>query len=429
MPLGFQDNPGNILGTNTADNLYDSSSVAANADGSMIERQEYIQTQLAAMSSALPGNFAWGVAPAGTSSTTAVVIAALAGYGDDYFNDQYYMQVLKNADSAGNAPEPSLRKITDYVSATGTFTCDAFASAIGASDICLILHESIVAIGRDDADNIYASTNVVANADGSILERLEYIQGLVGGVDGTANVLGTNDADNQYDSSSVAANADGSALERLEYIQSSMATAAELSGTGIPSYPAAAAPANNVSIAEVLRDIWDALRNGTGGSEPGTNRSIVDEVNGAVVAYGAKNYIGVPITFAAGTTGAVATHEILTVTGAVRLRIFIECVTTVEGSGSLQLGVAGTTNAFIASTTGTDLAAGDIWIDATPAETYGNYLGGSSPVMLDKVVNALDVGYEVTADTLTAGAVTFHVWWEPLNSTGAVAAADGTGTL
>jgi len=41
--IGYQDNPGNILGTNTADNLYNSDTVAANADGSMIERQEYIQ--------------------------------------------------------------------------------------------------------------------------------------------------------------------------------------------------------------------------------------------------------------------------------------------------------------------------------------------------------------------------------------------------
>ena len=41
--IGYQDNPGNILGTNTASNLYNSDTVAADADGSMIERQEYIQ--------------------------------------------------------------------------------------------------------------------------------------------------------------------------------------------------------------------------------------------------------------------------------------------------------------------------------------------------------------------------------------------------
>ena len=48
--------------------------------------------------------------------------------------------------------------------------------------------------------------------------------------------------------------------------------------SGIPTYPAAAAPANDVSLAEVLRDAWDALRNGTGGSEPGANKSVVDAI-------------------------------------------------------------------------------------------------------------------------------------------------------
>ncbi len=47
---------------------------------------------------------------------------------------------------------------------------------------------------------------------------------------------------------------------------------------GVPSFPAAAVPANNVSLAEVLRDLWDAVRNGTGGSEPGTNKSLVDAI-------------------------------------------------------------------------------------------------------------------------------------------------------
>jgi hypothetical protein len=43
MPLGFQDNLGNVLGVNNANNLFDSSSVTANADGSVLERLETIQ--------------------------------------------------------------------------------------------------------------------------------------------------------------------------------------------------------------------------------------------------------------------------------------------------------------------------------------------------------------------------------------------------
>ena len=251
MSLGFQDNVGNILGANTAANLYDSSSVTADADGSMIERQEYSQGLLEALTAGTA--ILKGTAAAGTNSTTIVALSALAGFTNDFFNDHFYLQVLVNFDSAGNAPESQVRKITDYVSSTGTFTCDAFSAAIGASDLCVILHESVVAIGRDDADNIIATTNVVANADGSVLERLEYIQSTlatiddfvdgveavtnalpdagaltalganvqavydrVAGSDSVSNVLGANDADNGFDSSNVVANADGSVLERLE---------------------------------------------------------------------------------------------------------------------------------------------------------------------------------------------------------------------
>ena len=53
-------------------------------------------------------------------------------------------------------------------------------------DELVILHESIVAIGRDDADNTIATTNVVANEDGSTFERLEQIQEVVNNGSGTA---------------------------------------------------------------------------------------------------------------------------------------------------------------------------------------------------------------------------------------------------
>lgn len=43
---GYHDNPGNVLGANTANNLFSSTNVAANKDGSMIERQEYLISTL-----------------------------------------------------------------------------------------------------------------------------------------------------------------------------------------------------------------------------------------------------------------------------------------------------------------------------------------------------------------------------------------------
>jgi hypothetical protein len=44
--MPYRDNPNNMLGVNTADNLFDSSNVVANADGSMFERLEEIQEKM-----------------------------------------------------------------------------------------------------------------------------------------------------------------------------------------------------------------------------------------------------------------------------------------------------------------------------------------------------------------------------------------------
>lgn len=181
-----------------------------------------------------------------TPSKTAVVVAQLAGYGDDYFNNHFYMQVIKAAHelltidgapapadfaagatltgatslktcavvakltsttyivksrsgaftdgeiisdgtnsvdcgagyptfAAAAAPQSEARKITDYVSATGTFTVDTFSQVVDVSDEILVVHESLVSVGRNDADNVFDSSAVTKNRDGSLLERTEFI--------------------------------------------------------------------------------------------------------------------------------------------------------------------------------------------------------------------------------------------------------------
>lgn len=225
------------------------------------------------------------------------------------------------------------------------------------------------------------------------------------------------------------------AKDDVSAVSSALATLqAEFSGTaGIASFPAAAAPANNVSAVEVLRDVWDALRNGTGGLEPGTNRSIINEIRGAALNFNGCNYLGVTTDMSSATWNTAASHEVFTVTGCVRMRILVECLSTLTDAGDaadIQFGVEGATNAFIASTNaagkgGNEIAGGEIWCDATPTETYGNF----SSLMLDKIVNnGLDVGYEITGAALTGGSLLFHCWWEPLNTSGAVVAGAG-GTL
>jgi len=75
-----------------------------------------------------------------TPSTTSVFSSGMIGYGDDYFNNGFYMVVVYTDDGA--APVGEIRDITDYDSATGEFTCSAFSANVETGDGLAVLHES-----------------------------------------------------------------------------------------------------------------------------------------------------------------------------------------------------------------------------------------------------------------------------------------------
>ena len=82
-----------------------------------------------------------GVCDAGmTPSTTTIVSKDLKGFGDDYFNTDWVMLVLYNDNSHGAAPEGQVRDITDYVSATGTFTAVAFGANVEPDDVIMVAY-------------------------------------------------------------------------------------------------------------------------------------------------------------------------------------------------------------------------------------------------------------------------------------------------
>jgi len=163
-----------IVGANSADNAFDSSAVVANSNGSVLERLEYLQTAIVSDFGGL--FFAGSVSSVeGGSETTVFYATGLSGYGDDNFITNYYIQFVNTTDDL--APINEVRQITDYVSTTGQFTvAPAFSADVTTSDKFIVLHETLIINGRDDADNAFASTNVIANADGSIIEREQYIQ-------------------------------------------------------------------------------------------------------------------------------------------------------------------------------------------------------------------------------------------------------------
>lgn len=97
-----------------------------------------------------PGISLWmfGICDPGmVASLDTVVCPNLAGtFPDDIFNNEFWMQVIHNTSVPGAAPEREIRRITDFVGATGTFTTDAFSANVEANDLVCLFHESIMGI-------------------------------------------------------------------------------------------------------------------------------------------------------------------------------------------------------------------------------------------------------------------------------------------
>jgi len=84
--------------------------------------------------------------PGMAASLVTLVMTNLAGFPDDIFNNEFWVQVIHNTNAPGVAPEREIRQITDYVGATGTFTVDAFSANVEANDLVCVFHESILGI-------------------------------------------------------------------------------------------------------------------------------------------------------------------------------------------------------------------------------------------------------------------------------------------
>lgn len=121
--------------------------------------------------------------PAMVASTTAIVCPNLAGFPDDIFNGEFWMQVIHNDDAPGTAPEREWRQITNYVGATGAFTTDAFSANVEANDLVTVVHESIVGmeiLGFGTLDTSSATVPADSTrAAGYAWENDEYFKGCV----------------------------------------------------------------------------------------------------------------------------------------------------------------------------------------------------------------------------------------------------------
>lgn len=133
------------------------------------------------------------------------------------------------------------------------------------------------------------------------------------------------------------------------------------------------------------------------------------------------------ITFDGGTandpgdfdgTGNPAT--LFTVTGTVLMRLLAVCETDLAGANAtIEVGITGDTAKIIAQTTATDIAAGEIWHDATP----DSKIELSSVLSENIIANGSDVIQTVGTANITAGKIKYIAIWYPLSKDGLVVPA------
>ncbi len=162
----------------------------------------------------------------------------------------------------------------------------------------------------------------------------------------------------------------------------------------------------------------------------GTNIATMGEASDPVYTH--PNYIALSVDLNSATWNTQTAHEILTVTGNIRLRVMVECTETLTDAGdaaTLVLGDEITVAGIIASTSAAgagganQLDAGEFWIDATPADVSPATF--ATTVLDFTVLQGADVGYTIGGSAIIDGTLIIHMWWTPLDSTGAAVVGAG----
>jgi hypothetical protein len=148
--------------------------------------------------------------------------------------------------------------------------------------------------------------------------------------------------------------------------------------------------------------------------------SVLRELAGTTPAVVKKS-----VTFAGGTANNMGDYDgtgnpytLFTVTGDVLAYIVAVCKTDLAGaSATIEVGVTGATAALIAQTTATDIDVNEGWFAATPTLAVAN------TAQYHVIGGGLDVIQTVATANITAGAITYYLFWKPLSDDGLVVAA------
>lgn len=129
------------------------------------------------------------------------------------------------------------------------------------------------------------------------------------------------------------------------------------------------------------------------------------------------------VTFAGGTTnawgndgGTLDGGVVFTVTGTVIAQVIGVCTTDLVGGATVEVGITGATAIFGKQITDTDLDAGELYINETPA-TY--FIIGEENAAADNLptylLNGNDIILTTTTTNTTAGVIDFYCVWIPIS--------------
>ena len=259
-------------------------------------------------------------------------------------------------------------------------------------------------LGANSANNQFDSSAVTSNPDGSILERLETIQGKLGAVDSTDNPIGANNADNGFVSSAVVANADGSLLERVEYLQSELGAS-----VGASVSADIAAVKAETALIKAKTDLIPA--DPADASDVAAAFAVTDGLITNGIGEGYK--ISKQITY----NGAVS-YPAFTVSGLVLAKVIGYITTPLSNdAATTSVGTATSVAGLIAATAGTAMqTANQVWTDNTPTKFE------AFPSTFSVIGDGEDIAVDGDAN-LAAGVVTLYCLWKPISADGNVVAA------
>lgn len=261
-------------------------------------------------------------------------------------------------------------------------------------------------IGVDDNNNAAATTNVAANADGSILERLEQIDTDTSAIvadTGTDGVVLANDAvaaakiaTDAIGADEIAANAIGASEIAADAI-----TTAELA-TGC------------ISSDEVANDAIDSGAVADNTIDAATYAVAVRPIQTLVIT--TSNFSGndYEVGDSPVTIGTVTGDVLVRVTAV----IGTNCTST-GANGTLELGTTDSTASLLAQDIVDGLAfqVGDVWTSGAGADNDIGAIGDDWNV----IGGGQDIILTIGTNSMTAGVIKFYIEYRPLSSDGAIA--------